>query len=69
MDEHGSPQSEEIHIVERFTLSEDGRYLDWIATVTDPLTFTEPFVAFTTRWQWIPGAALQAYDCEDLDVL
>jgi len=69
MDEHGTPQSDAMAVVERFTLSADGRSLDWTATVTDPETFTEPFVAFTTRWAWVPGEALQPYDCADTDVL
>ena len=69
MDEHGTPQSEAVQVEERFTLSADGLHLDWSATVTDPGTFTEPFVAFTTRWVWIPGAALQPYDCLELDAL
>ena len=69
MDEHGTPQSDAITVVERFTLSTDGRNLDWSATVTDPETFTEPFVAFTTRWTWVPGEVLQPYDCVELDTL
>ncbi len=67
MDEHGTPQSEAVEVVERFTLSEDERSLDWAATVTDPGTMTEPVVAFTTRWEWVPGETLQPYDCAVLD--
>lgn len=69
MDEHGTPQSGAVKVVERFTLSADGQSLDWAATVTDPETFTEPFVAFTTRWVWVPGETLQPYDCAELDTL
>lgn len=67
MDEHGTPQSEAVEVVERFTLSPDERSLAWEATVTDPGTMTEPVVAFTTRWEWVPGEALQPYDCAVLD--
>lgn len=63
MDEQGTPQSDAVEVVERYTLSADERTLDWEATVTDPGTMTEPVVAFTTRWEWIPGEALQPYDC------
>ena len=63
MDEQGTPQSDSVEVVERFTLSADERTLDWEATVTDPGTMTEPVVAFTTRWEWIPGEALQPYNC------
>lgn len=69
MDEHGTPQSDAMEVVERFSLSADGRSLDWSATVTDSGVFTEPVIAFTTRWDWIPGEEIQAYDCEELDPL
>lgn len=69
MDEHGTPQSDAMTVVERFMLSADGLSLNWAATVTDPETFTEPFVAFTTRWAWVPGEVLQPYDCVELDTL
>ncbi len=67
MDEHGTPQSEAVEVVERFALSQDERSLDWAATVTDPGTMTEPVIAFTTRWDWVPGETLQPYDCAVLD--
>jgi len=67
MDEHGTPQTEAVEVLERFTLSENERSLDWKATVTDPGTMIEPVVAFTTRWEWVPGEALQPYDCAVLD--
>jgi hypothetical protein len=69
MDEHGTPQSDAAAVVERFSLSADGNSLNWSATVTDPGTLTEPVLAFTTRWDWIPGEEIQAYDCEELDPL
>jgi hypothetical protein len=69
MDEHGTPQSSAAGVVERFSPSADGNSLDWSATVTDPGVFTEPVIAFTTRWEWIPGEEIQAYDCQELDPL
>ncbi len=69
MDEHGTPQTDAVEVVERFTLSTDGRSLNWEATVTDPGTMTEPVVAFTTRWAWLPGEYIQPYDCQELDPL
>jgi hypothetical protein len=63
MDEFGTPQSEAAELVERFKLTEDERFLDWTATVTDPVTLTEPVVAFTIRWEWLPGEQIQPYDC------
>jgi hypothetical protein len=69
LDEHGTPQTENVEVVERFAPNETGRSLFWSATVTDPGTMTEPVVAFTTRWDWIPGEEIQPYDCQELDLL
>lgn len=69
LDEHGTPQSDAVEVVERFTPSPDGRSLAWAATVTDRETLTEPVVAFTTRWEWVPGEEIQPYDCAELDAL
>ena len=68
MDEHGTPQSPEVAVVERYTLSADERSLEYEATVTDPVTMTEPVVAFTTRWEWVPGESIQPYECAVLDL-
>ena len=45
----GIDSSEQKHLVERFTLSDDGLYLMAEITVTDPVYFTEP-VVFNHRW-------------------
>ena len=59
----GTPQSEAVEIVERFTLSEDERTMDWAATLTDPATFTAPVTPTSTHWKWVPGEAIKPYDC------
>ncbi len=69
MDEHGTPQSDAVEVTERFSLGPDGRSLNWDARVTDPGTLTEPVIAFTTLWEWIPGEVIQPYDCQELDPL
>jgi len=46
----GINSSEQKHLVERFTLSDDGLYLMVEITVTDPVYFTEP-VVFNHRWK------------------
>jgi len=46
----GINSSEQKHLVERFTLSDDGLYLMAEITVTDPVYFTEP-VVFDHRWK------------------
>ena len=61
-DQTGIPQTEGVHVLERFTPSEDGRRLDYTATVTDPAVFTEP-VVLSRYWVWIPGEAVEPYNC------
>ena len=46
----GINSSEQKHLVERFSLSDDGLFLMAEITVTDPIYFTEP-VAFNHRWR------------------
>lgn len=47
-DDNGTPQSERVHMVESFVLSDDGLRLDYEITVTDPEVFTRPVVASVT---------------------
>ncbi len=61
-DDVGTPQSPNAEIVERFTLSEDNTRLDWQATVTDPVNFTEP-VTLIGNWGWVPGEQIKPYEC------
>jgi len=61
-DNVGTPQSETVRMVERFTLSEDQSRLDYPLTITDPLTFTEPAV-YERHWLAL-GESIQRYDCQ-----
>ncbi|MEE8543571.1 MAG: DUF6152 family protein [Gammaproteobacteria bacterium] len=61
-DQTGVGQTEAIELLERFTLSEDGLRLNYSVTATDPATFTEP-IELTRDWIWLPGEAIQPYDC------
>lgn len=63
-DDRGTPQSEAVEIVERFTLAEDETRLDWEATVVDSETFTEPVVMPGLHWDWVPGEELRNYNCK-----
>ncbi len=64
-DNAGTPLSENVEIVERFTLSEDQTRLDFEVTVTDPSTFTRPAV-LTGYWLAL-GDTIARYDCVPLD--
>ena len=60
--------SNEVHLLERFTVSDDESRLDYAVTVTDPQTFPEPLE--TGRyWIWRPEIILDGYSCEQDDRL
>ena len=61
-DDDGTPKSESMEIIERFSLSSDGHSLDWKATMTDPAVFTEP-VVIEASWEWIPGETIKPWNC------
>ncbi len=48
-DYSGTPQSDAASIREEFTVSDDQTRLDYLQTVTDPATFTEP-ATLETHW-------------------
>ncbi|NNC63646.1 MAG: hypothetical protein HKN84_02580 [Gammaproteobacteria bacterium] len=61
-DQDGIPQSENFRLVERFSVSDDDRYMLYSATATDSSVFTEP-VVLEKRWLSVPGETLQEYSC------
>jgi hypothetical protein len=65
-DNVGTPQSEDVEIVERFVLSDDQTRLDVEVTITDPTTFTRP-AKLTPYWLAV-GDTIPAYDCKPLDL-
>lgn len=62
VDDLGTPQSEDVVISERFTLSADGTDLAWEARITDAVNFTEP-VVMRGVWTWVPGHEIKPFDC------
>ena len=60
--QNGLKQSDDMHVVERFTPSPDGARLDYELTITDPALFTEPETV-TKSWIWIPGDEVLPFDC------
>ncbi len=61
-DELGTPQSEEVEMVERFSMSDDEQRLTWEATITDPTYLAEPAVV-RQQYEWIPGEEIKPYNC------
>ncbi|HEY5622373.1 MAG TPA: DUF6152 family protein [Gammaproteobacteria bacterium] len=62
----GVPQSEDVKVFERFTLSEDELRLGYEQIVTDPATFTAP-ARLTGEWAAIPGIEIQRFDMDCSD--
>ena len=62
VDDLGTPQSEDAAIEERFTLSDEGVRLDWVARITDTVNFTEP-VMMEAAWTWVPGHEIKPFNC------
>ena len=63
LDASGTPFSEEMTLLERFTPTENGSRLNYTLRVTDPETFTEPFEV-ERHWEWRPEIIVGAYDCD-----
>jgi hypothetical protein len=60
----GTPQSDQVSYLERFTLSEgeDETRLDYSITADDPVMFVEP-VVLERSWRWQPGVQITPYNC------
>ena len=58
----GMPQSSEVRYLERFSVSEDGRMLNYSITLSDPLIFTESFTMNRFR-EAAPGIEIEPFDC------
>lgn len=61
-DTQGVPLSDQVEVLEEFTLSEDQSRIDLFITTTDPESFTEPA---TIAFHWLAlGEQIKPYDCE-----
>jgi hypothetical protein len=60
-DNAGTPQSDRVEIVERYTLSADQTRLDFHVTINDPVTLTAP-AGVEGHWLAL-GATLAPFDC------
>lgn len=58
----GMPQSDQVSYSERFSVSDDGRTLNYSITVDDPIIFAQPFTMDRTR-RAAPGVEIVPFDC------
>lgn len=64
LDEVANPQSDQSHVVEKWTKFPDGDMIYVEYTVTDPVYYTEPLTI--QRWlKRAPGARVADYDCAE----
>ncbi|MBT5558325.1 MAG: hypothetical protein HOJ88_00405 [Proteobacteria bacterium] len=63
LDDRGTIQSEDMHVIERFTPSENGEQLDFQITFTDPVAFTAP-VKLAKTFVWQPERNIVKWDCD-----
>jgi hypothetical protein len=64
IDSFRTPHTEKLHVVERFTISQDGRTLTAIVTLDDPDTFNGPLTLKQT-WRKNNVAMVEAVCAED----
>jgi len=58
----GIPLSEDLEVIERYTLSDDQTRMDYRLSATDPMAFTEPA---TFEYYWLAlGEEFGEYDCQ-----
>jgi hypothetical protein len=63
LDFAGSPHSNKLHLIERWTKSEDGSYIDFAATYDDPVDYIHPFTV-KYRYIWRPKTSIGDSACE-----
>ena len=63
-DDRGTPQSRNIRMVERLTLSEDEQRLNYSIAFSDPETFSEDF-ELNRYFVWRPEITVGEWDCEN----
>jgi hypothetical protein len=62
----GPPHSDQLHVVERYRVINDGKLLEQAVTVTDPLTLTQP-VTYVQHERRASLHELVPYDCMPLN--
>lgn len=61
-DDRGTPQSEDVEMIERFVMADDEQQMFWEATITDRMYLAEP-ATVRQIYTWIPGEEIKPYNC------
>jgi hypothetical protein len=59
VDNYRTPHSEKLHVVERYRLVDDGKFLEAAVTIEDPATFIEPLQVMH-RWRRVQGPMIES---------
>jgi hypothetical protein len=63
VDQAGQPISNQARVIERITMSEDGKNLRSLLTLHDPQNYERPVTRFR-QWRKSPEATMMEYDCD-----
>ena len=66
VDHYRTPHSDQLHVVERFTLSGDGNVIEVNIHVEDPVAFTTPWNAVQRLYRSNTGRAIEESSCAEL---
>jgi hypothetical protein len=59
----GVPMTRDAHVTERYSLSADGRRMDWSVATVDPTVFAGE--AVLSGWAvWVPSIEIRPFECE-----
>lgn len=64
LDMRGHPHTEQLHVIERFTRSEDGKSLKHEVTIDDPGAYTKPWPAVTKSHQLRNEIPIEEFVCQ-----
>jgi hypothetical protein len=64
IDTRGTPHTEKLHFVERFT-RKDFNTMEYVATIDDPGAYTQPWTTSVFTMRWTANSDLFEYICQD----
>lgn len=65
LDSDGVPMSPRSSLLERFTPTPDGKFLNYSVVITDPVYLLEPVKLDRSSWVARPNESVKPYDCVD----